>query len=449
MHARLRRRSGGFVAAKARLIAAVLVIALLLPLAACLLPHRQARAATWRVGPTRADKRPSDVSSRVGDGDVVEIDAGVYRDVCIWYAHDLTLRGVGGKAHLDAEGLAIAQGKAIWVIKGDGALVEDVEFSGAACVDKNGAGIRQEGSGLTVRRCHFHDNEDGILGGAGAASDILVEHCEFDHNGHGDGYSHNIYIGHARSFTLRYCYMHRAVVGHEVKSRAATNYVLYNRISNEEGTASRVIDLPEGGTAYVVGNLLHQGPNAQNSNAFGFGLEGGTGTAYVVNNTFVNERSTVRFVSVASGCHAVLKNNVFYGGKNVASGSGTYSGDHNWFPAGSAGVANLTASVVGGSVGFVDVAAYDYRLTAGSVLIDAGAPPGKGDGYDLTPTHQYVHPTAGEARPAAGPIDIGAYERAGAATRGVVDSAIRSRREGLAGFDDARVLDSVRAYLLQ
>ena len=67
-------------------------------------------------------------------------------------------------AKLDAAGQA-SQGKAIWVIQGDDTTVESVVFTGAAVVDKNGAGIRQEGKNLTVRRCYFHDNEDGILAG--------------------------------------------------------------------------------------------------------------------------------------------------------------------------------------------------------------------------------------------------------------------------------------------
>lgn len=106
------------------------------------------------------------------------------------------------------------------MIQGANTTVENIEFSGCRVPDKNGAGIRQEGPGLTVRHCSFHDNENGMLAGANPDSVILVEYSEFNHNGAGDGQSHNIYIGKVKSFTLQYCWSHRASVGHLVKSRA-------------------------------------------------------------------------------------------------------------------------------------------------------------------------------------------------------------------------------------
>ncbi|MCX6348135.1 MAG: hypothetical protein NTV79_01335 [Candidatus Aureabacteria bacterium] len=69
-------------------------------------------AATWQVGPTRVYKNPSEVSTSVGDGDTVEIDAGTYRDVCSWSAQSLVLKGVGGKALLNAAGMSLEEGKA-------------------------------------------------------------------------------------------------------------------------------------------------------------------------------------------------------------------------------------------------------------------------------------------------------------------------------------------------
>jgi hypothetical protein len=54
-------------------------------------------------------------------------------------------------------------GKGIWVISGNDTVVENIEFSGAAVPDANGAGIRFEGVNLTVRNCYFHHNQNGIL----------------------------------------------------------------------------------------------------------------------------------------------------------------------------------------------------------------------------------------------------------------------------------------------
>ncbi|MEO0225494.1 MAG: right-handed parallel beta-helix repeat-containing protein [candidate division WOR-3 bacterium] len=365
----------------------------------------------WQVGPGRPYQNPSAVASLVGNGDTVEIDPVTYRDVCIWRANDLLLKGIGGKARLDATGMSIAEGKAIWVIKGKNNTVEMIEFLGAACPDQNGAGIRIEGSGLTVRNCYFHDNENGILSGADSTSDILIEYSEFGYNGYGDGYSHNIYIGHIRSFTFQHSYSHHAKVGHLVKSRAKNNRILYNRLTCEStGTSSYEIDLPNGGLSYIIGNLIHQGQNTSNSTVISYGREGiasGYDTIiYLVNNTMVNNRSSFgSFIAQQSGTRSILYNNIFYGGTRITNG-GYHRGSNNWLPVGYTGADSLRRSVVGTDPKLKDPANYDYRLDSSSACIDSGIDPGIG----LRPQYQYVHPCNREIRPLQGSYDIGAYE---------------------------------------
>jgi len=222
-------------------------------------------AAVLRVGAEELLKLPSAAAQLAHDGDTVEIQAGIYEgDAAVWRQNGLTLRGVGGSAHMSANG-AHAEGKAIWVIKGANTVIENVEFSGARVPDRNGAGIRVEGPGLLVRRCYFHHNENGILVGANPNSQIVVEHSEFAYNGFGDGQSHNLYIGTVSSFTLRYSYAHHAVVGHDVKSRALKSYITYNRIMDEgDGRSSYSIDLPDGGLSFVIGNVIQQGRANEN-----------------------------------------------------------------------------------------------------------------------------------------------------------------------------------------
>jgi hypothetical protein len=84
---------------------------------------------------------------------------------------------------------------------------------------------------LTVTNSYFHDNQDGILGGAVAGGVITIDRSEFDHNGAGDGPSHNIYVGKIATFQMTNSYSHDAVVGHEVKSRASQNIMSNNRLS--------------------------------------------------------------------------------------------------------------------------------------------------------------------------------------------------------------------------
>jgi hypothetical protein len=355
------------------------------------------------VGPGKAFSAPCAAVAAAKDSDVIEIDAaGVYSgDVCQISKNGLTLRGVGGRAKLDAQGKNAA-GKGIWVISGQNTTVENLEFSGASVPDQNGAGIRQEGDNLTVRGCYFHDNENGILTGASAQSRILIEYSEFSQNGFGDGYSHNMYIGNVARFTLRYSYSHDSKVGHLVKSRAAENFITYNRLSSERGSTSYELDLPNLGLSFVIGNVIQQGENGENPSLLSYGLEGTTPgnpkhQLYVVNNTFVNDRpngGTFVNIGTAVAEPALLQNNVFAGPGTVTNQANSIS----------------TSNFSGGDPRFVDRAAFDYTLGTGSPCIDQGSAAVMAAGVALTPDWQYVHPANARARVGVGTIDIGAFE---------------------------------------
>ncbi|HKW97010.1 MAG TPA: choice-of-anchor Q domain-containing protein [Bryobacteraceae bacterium] len=361
-----------------------------------------ANAATLQAGPGETYPTPCAAIAAAHDGDVIEIQAALYvGDVCVVRPNNLTLRGVNGRPHLDAHD-ASSQGKAIWVIKGNNALVENIEFSGASVPDHNGAGIRAEGVDWTVRNCYFHDNQDGILESNVANSHILIEFSEFDHNGFGDGQSHNLYIGHAAELTFRFNWSHRAKTGHLLKSRAAVNYILFNRLSDDDsGDASYETDLPNGGTAYMIGNIIQQSKNSANSTILTY-LEEGTNALnpdhnlYVFNNTFVNDRPNgSTFVRVSSPGSAQVINNIFNGPGTVCPQNCT-----------------LVATNFVGDPLFVNAGNFDYHLLAGSPAIDGGT-----DLRAFDPTFEYLHPACGEQRITTGAaIDIGAFEFGGAGT---------------------------------
>ncbi len=369
-----------------------------------------ARSTIWNVGSTRQYTKPSQVSGLVQDGDTVEIDEGTYRnDVARWTKNNLLLRGAEGGAHLNAEQKAYGR-KAIWVISGNNITVENIEFSNCRDplgTDKNWAGIRQEGMGVTVRNCYFHNNDNGILGGGGSESELVIEYCEFAYNGFGDGYSHNLYIGNVKSLTFSFNYSHHAKVGHELKSRAMRNYILYNRIGNEsDGTASREIDLPNGGLAIIIGNQIQQGINTSNSGMIGYGLEGLSNPVshklYLINNTIVNDiKGRGQFINIKTGTELYYAwNNIFAGYGELLSGSANATETMN----------NKAFSDIA-AAGFVDSKEYNYHLLPSSSAVDNGTDPGKtAEGYDLTPVYEYVHPKSRKARVITDVIDAGAYE---------------------------------------
>jgi hypothetical protein len=359
-----------------------------------------ARAETVLVGPQHALKAPSAAAGVARDGDVVEIEPGLYAgDAAVWTQNRLTIRGRGARAHLRADGAEV-EGKGIWVIKGAGTTIEGIEFSGAKVAHRNGAGIRLEGPGLTVRNSSFHDNENGILTGRHLESDIVVEHSEFARNGFGDGQSHNLYIGTVRSFTLRYSYSHRAIIGHNVKSRAIKNYILYNRIADEEdGRASYAIDLPDGGLSFVMGNLIQQGPENDNRTVVAYGAEGyknPLNELYFVSNTVVNDDPKGgRFVFVQPGADAVrLINNLFAGPGELLAGR-----------------AEMQNNVRGFRAAFADPDKGDYRPKAAARGIGKSVDAGSAYGFVLRPLAEYRHPLQMRPLSSTVPRDVGALQR--------------------------------------
>ncbi len=383
---------------------------LLLSITFVFIPFIGLFATIFKVGPEQEYHSPNQLylANVLADGDTVEIDAAVYFGIdalAVWANNNLLIKGVGGRPHLKADGQYI-WGKGIWVCAGDNITVEHIEFSEAAVPSNNGAGIRLDGNGLTVRFCYFHHNENGILTNNTLAGMVLIEFSEFAFNGHGDGFSHNIYVGKIEKLVLRYNYIHHAVVGHNIKSRANENHIHYNRIMDEEsGNSSRLIDLPNGGLAIIMGNLLMQGVNAENKNLIAYGLEGLTNISppylYVINNSCVNKRiQSSLFVDIADGTAiANISNNIFAGVVSPEICVGPVSDF----------TANLIEEEIA-AIHFVDELNYNYNLLPESPAIDAGSAIEPGSGYNLIPDKVYVHPADYGERAIHGAIDIGAYE---------------------------------------
>ena len=377
-----------------------------------------ALADTVEVGPgkTYATICAGITAAKVGDTVQVDASGNYDGESCSWDTDNVTVVGVNGRPKINLTS-APSNDKGIFTITAAHATVENFEFSGATSSDSNGAGIRHQGLNLTVRGCYFHDNQDGILGApatnqSATAADgqgtVLIETSEFASNGAGDGKSHNMYIGDYGSFTLRASYSHGAKVGQLVKSRAYKTFILYNRLTDESGTtASYEVDIPNGGTSYVIGNLIEQSMESQNDNIIETGDEGATNPTnaiYVVNNTIVNDQGKGTFLNVTSAT-ATLANNIMIGGGTITN-LATATLSNNW-------------DATNGDPKLVDPTTYDYHLQTGSPCVDQGKDPGAGPDQSLSPIFEYVHPTNVEGRAVSGSaIDIGAYELGGGVALG-------------------------------
>jgi hypothetical protein len=277
-------------------------------------------------------------------------------------------------------------------------------LSGAAVPDLNGAGIRLEGANLKLEDCYIHDNEMGILTRDNKLSNITIYSSEFANNKqvkpNSPKISHNIYIGKVNSFTLRYSYSHAASIGHLVKSRAMKNNILYNRLTEEEGTGSYELDLPNGGINYVIGNIIQQGKASDNESMISFGVEGSIypgSKLFLVNNTLIDELGLGSLLKIESslGSEVFIQNNLISGSPVISN-----------LP----GVIKKTNCQPQNPM-FLDPTVYEYHLVKGSPCIDSGSNPGTGNGENLAPEHEYVNHMSYKPRRIVGnAIDPGAFE---------------------------------------
>ena len=259
------------------------------------------------------------------DGDTIAVKAGTYVNDFGVVNAKVSIVAVGGMVN-EVGTTPPPNGKGILTVDND-LNIRGFSFTGAATSDMYGnvAGIRYEAGNLNVSYCNFHDLQDGLLAtpfvtGTGT---VTIDHSEFAHDGTGDGYTHDIYVGPVASFSLTNSYVHDAVVGHEVKSRAETTTISHNVIADgPTGTGSYDIDVPNAGAATITDNVIEKGPDASNAYAIHYGGEGQYAYAQnnltISGNTIINDQAgdyAVLNQSSANGLNvsANLTNNQLYG----------------------------------------------------------------------------------------------------------------------------------------
>ncbi len=247
-------------------------------------------AATIVVAPGHS---LADALNRAADGDQIDILAGDHRGQAgVITQKQLTLRGVGGRPVLHADGKH-AEGKAILVVREGDIQIENIEFRGARVSDGNGAGIRFERGRLNVVRCAFFDNQMGLLTGNVGDAELSVSDSEFGQAPAGISLPHLLYVGRIARFTLSGSRFSGGLRGHLVKSRARENHIRYNQlVDGPGGQASYELEFPNGGLAFVVGNVIGQSRSTSNPTVLAFGAEGSDGRAhglYLAHNTLIND----------------------------------------------------------------------------------------------------------------------------------------------------------------
>lgn len=280
------------------------------------------QAEVLHVGPGQAYRVPSAAARVAKTGDIVRIAPGIYHDCAVWRANDLLIEGAGPGVVLRGK---TCQGKAIFVITGDHVTVRGIRFEKARVPDGNGAGIRASGRDLSVIDDQFIDNQEGILAGSIPGGRIVIRHSRFIHNGtciSSLGCAHGVYVGHIAMLKISDSVFYATQVGHDIKSRALKTVLIDNRIEDgPNGTASYEVDIPNGGTLIMRGNIIEKGPNSDNhGTAIMIGEAGSLQPSQgilVQNNTFTNNGPPTVFVRNLTPTPARLITNIFKGNETT------------------------------------------------------------------------------------------------------------------------------------
>jgi hypothetical protein len=271
---------------------------------------------------------PSQAALLARAGDRVEIAPGTYTDCAVWTAPRLTIVAPQGDVTITGP---VCMDKGLFVVMSNDVHISGLTFEGARDTEHNGAGIRASGNNLRVTRSRFLNNENGILAGGAPDSTLVVTDSTFRGNGSCEGLcAHGIYAG-APIALLRVarCVFIDTQVGHHVKSRARTTVVEDSWIEDgASGTASYLIDIPDGGNVLIQHNVMQKGRLADNaSTAISLGEGSNSNPSQVVivrDNTFTSDLpDPTLFVRNATGTPVQMSGNHLIGRVTAVAGLGT------------------------------------------------------------------------------------------------------------------------------
>jgi hypothetical protein len=404
--------------------------------------REQAAGVVYKVGPSRQYTNLKQVASLLEPGDIVEVDGNATYSGGVKFTKDGTasnkirIRGI----RVNGERPVLSGGTNTVELNGNHYVFEGFDVTGGSsrC-------IFHHAHDITIRDAIVHDcPSHGVLGADEDSGSLLMEYVEVHSCGSGTT-RHPVYIATDQSaypgavFRMQHCYVHDANGGNNVKTRAQRNEIYYNWI---EGGLYKELELigPDGTPeslaredSDVVGNVFRKTHNQYVVRIGGDGTGQTWGRYRFMNNTFLLKQNSSAAIHVFDGVESLeLHNNIFYrvGGGSVqvirddgdwASGSPVIGGTKNCVTNGTSVPGGLSQTIFQNNPGFVNVGALDFRLAAGSPLINAGANATSSPAGHAFPSPLALplyHPppgdiqTAGtaEARPAAGTLDLGAFE---------------------------------------
>jgi hypothetical protein len=201
-------------------------------------------------------------------GDTLRLTPGEHFDCARVDKDRLTIEGSGAPEDTQLTDKP-CDGKAALVTTGSDITVRNLTLTRIRVPDGNGAGIRMEGTNLTVDHVRFVNNQDGILTSNNLDSTLIVRDSEFLRNGAcNPDCAHGIYANHLKLVHIERTKFFETKTAHHIKSRALRTEVIDCDIQDgANGTASYEIELPNGGALLARGNVFQKGPLSDNHTA--------------------------------------------------------------------------------------------------------------------------------------------------------------------------------------
>ncbi|MFL0354981.1 right-handed parallel beta-helix repeat-containing protein [Erythrobacter sp. GH1-10] len=239
--------------------------------AAALMAQGSPRAAFMVEETGRGYSTLQQAINAIGSGrGTITISSGTYRQCGVQEAGVITYVA-SDYGMVEFAGTA-CEGKAALVLRGVGAEVRGLTFSGINVPDGNGAGIRLEKGALNVAYSRFLDSQQGILTANDPDGRIYITRSTFSGLGtceNSAGCAHSIYTGDYGQLTVRESRFERGRGGHYLKSRAGNVTIESNSFDDANGSGTNyMIDLPAGAVGSIADNWFVQGRDKENYSAF-------------------------------------------------------------------------------------------------------------------------------------------------------------------------------------
>jgi len=350
-------------------------------------------AETLTASPNGQPATLAQALERAQDGDTIELLPGRYTEIGLVIENRrLTLRGLPGGPDrrlpvFDGEG-RVGPARALLTVRGGEVTIDSLEFRGARSTQSDGAGVRLEGGRLKLLRSRFQDNEHGLVTSNDESAEVFIDSTEFGMAPRVvGGLYHLVNIGRIARFEAVGSRFQQGFEGHLIKTRARQTVLRYNIIHDgPRGGASYAVDLPAGGDALLIGNVIAQGRESQNIGLIAFGADDSAwprSRLVLAHNTLLNYRLLPGwFLRVFSD--RLPADTEVLAVNNLTAGGGLFE----W---GAPGRFEGNAAVSFGAL--LDIDTYAFELPPGSSRRGSGVDPRRLGGLDLSPQAEFKWPT--------------------------------------------------------